>query len=88
MDLELHIVHAKTDGSGRLAVTGLLFKEDVLLVTDIFDKLNLIPYSLLHLFTFPCYLKNKSAYHYKGSLKTPPCSEIVDWFVYTEVFPI
>jgi len=88
LDLELHIVHANTDGSGKLAVSGLLFKVEPLLLTDIFDKLNLIPDSSQHLFTFPWYLKNKLTYHYQGSLTTPPCSEIMDWFVYTEIFPI
>lgn len=27
-------------------------------------------------------------YHYKGSLTTPPCSDIVNWFVYRKVLPI
>ena len=27
-------------------------------------------------------------YHYKGSLTTPPCSDIVNWFVYKKVLPI
>ena len=88
LDLELHIVHANTDQSGRLAVSGLLFKVEPLLLVDIFDQLNLVPDSEPHLFRFPWYLKNKLAYHYEGSLTTPPCNEIVDWFVYTEVFPI
>jgi len=28
LDLELHVVHSNSDGSGKLAVTGLLFKVD------------------------------------------------------------
>ena len=27
-------------------------------------------------------------YHYKGSLTTPPCSDIVNWFVHKKVLPI
>lgn len=26
--------------------------------------------------------------HYKGSLTTPPCTDIVNWFVYRKVLPI
>ena len=27
-------------------------------------------------------------YHYKGSLTSPPCADIVNWIVHTEVLPI
>lgn len=43
MDLELHVVHSKSDGSGNLAVTGLLFKVDKEMKSDLFDHYNFIP---------------------------------------------
>lgn len=32
--------------------------------------------------------KNQGFYHYKGSLTTPPCTDIVNWNIYSEVLPI
>jgi carbonic anhydrase len=32
--------------------------------------------------------KNKGFIHYKGSLTTPPCSDTVNWNIYSEVLPI
>lgn len=29
-------------------------------------------------------MNSKDFYHYEGSLTTPPCAEVVDWFVYEE----
>jgi hypothetical protein len=30
----------------------------------------------------------KEFYHYKGSLTTPPCTDIVNWNLYSHVLPI
>ena len=92
MPLEIHMVHQSDDGS--LAVLGLLFEEgttpnenlakiianlpgakgESTHVTDQFLDLNLhVP-------------KEDHAYHYVGSLTTPPCTENVQWIVLREIF--
>lgn len=33
-------------------------------------------------------MKNPIFYHYMGGLTTPPCTETVIWFVYTEILNV
>jgi carbonic anhydrase len=64
LDVELHIVHSNTDGSGKLAVTGLFFKVDKSMHEDILDKYNFFADGTSHPFTFPLFMKNHLVYHY------------------------
>ena len=88
--LEMHMVHQSSDGS--LAVIGLLFKESTEanpnLATIIANfpaqkgqKLHLEDLQLDINQSLP---KSLHAYHYVGSLTTPPCSENVQWLVLRE----
>lgn len=97
-DLEMHIVHELMDGPShqtykeQLAVVGIILKiseeshpfvaklraEDFgeiekINFSEMFDTLN---------------GQGRGFYHYKGSLTTPPCTDIVNWNVYSEVLPI
>lgn len=84
--MEVHFVHQNEDGS--FAVVGVFCEEGK--ANDNFAKIvehlpnspgeskNVLEQKLELQFHLP---KDLSAYHYKGSLTTPPCSENVDWLV-------
>lgn len=88
--LEMHMVHQAKDG--ELAVLGVFFEVGEKANPDIakiFDnmphrehethKINTVEVNINNLLP-----KKKVFYHYLGSLTTPPCSEVVEWFVFKE----
>ncbi len=86
-DLEMHLVHK--DNKGEYAVIGIFFKEGITnkelqkIIDNLPGEINK-PYinNSQYLNIEKLLPANRSYYHYKGSLTTPPCSEQISWNIF------
>ncbi len=94
-DLEMHIVHVLVDGpegwkdyNEKLAVVGVLFRVDKKSHPFI-DRIRVQDFGEIASVNLSELVDPAAGlYHYKGSLTTPPCSDVVNWQVVKDVLPI
>lgn len=87
-DMEIHLVHKST--SGEIAVAAVLFQEgkENSFLAQFWNRLpeksgGTIQDQNLSINIEKILPENKSCFAYKGSLTTPPCSEGVRWYVFS-----
>ena len=97
---EIHFVHLKEGASptnvagDTLSVIGVLCKAADIPVSGVWSKLGDVPIENeaktdVKDIVFSNFLpKNLDYYHYEGSLTTPLCNEIIQWFVLKETIDI
>eukprot|EP00826_Nyctotherus_ovalis_P052353 TRINITY_DN6620_c0_g2_i6.p2 TRINITY_DN6620_c0_g2~~TRINITY_DN6620_c0_g2_i6.p2 ORF type:complete len:132 (+),score=20.53 TRINITY_DN6620_c0_g2_i6:608-1003(+) len=88
----MHIVHSLASGSPTncehsKAVLGILFDSSRDLPCHFLNTLSTKSDSDIDLQGL-LGIVSKEVYHYQGSLTTPPCSEIVNWFVFKKPLDI
>jgi carbonic anhydrase len=94
--MEAHLVHIAADG--ELAVIGVLMKEgkENSFISKIFDNMptnshaghNKVKHSNIKVNTNDILPVSKDHWHYMGSLTTPPCTQIVEWYLLKEPISI
>ncbi len=94
--MEAHLVHIAADG--ELAVIGVLMKEgeENSFISKIFNHMpadshkghNKVKSSKLKVNTNDILPASKEHWHYMGSLTTPPCTQIVEWYLLKEPISI